>query len=103
MSIGANPDLADKKGVGDCRTPEGDFTVSMIQPTPGWRYDGELAYGPWFIRLKTEPWSGIGIHGTNEPYLIGAPVSHGCIRLHNDNIKKLKDAVKEGTKVKIVH
>ncbi len=103
ISIGSNPGLDDKKEVGDCRTPEGDFPVSMIQPSTDWRFDDELAYGPWFIRLKANPWSGIGIHGTNEPYLIGAPVTHGCIRLHNDNIKKLKGAVKEGTKVKIVH
>lgn len=103
ISIGANPDTDDKKEVGDCRTPEGDFSVSMIQPSTDWRFEDELAYGPWFIRLQANPWSGIGIHGTNEPYLIGAPATHGCIRLNSDNIEKLKGAVKEGTKVKIVH
>jgi hypothetical protein len=103
ISIGANPDIDDKKEVGDWRTPEGDFPISMIQPSTDWRFDDEQAYGPWFIRLEANPWSGIGIHGTNEPYLIGAPVSHGCIRLHSENIEKLKGVVRVGTKVKIVH
>ncbi len=104
VSIGKNPDLADKKMVGDSRTPEGDFTVSNIHGSSDWRFKNiELAYGPYFIRLKTPGWTGIGIHGTNEPYLLGAPVSHGCIRLNSRNVVKLRNAVKVGTRVKIVH
>jgi hypothetical protein len=103
ISIGSNPDLAHKERVGDSRTPEGNFTVSMIQPSSQWRFEDELAYGTWFIRLSTPPFSGIGIHGTNEPYLIGAPATHGCIRLHTENIETLKKAVTEGTEVKIVY
>jgi hypothetical protein len=104
VSIGKNPDLADKKMVGDSRTPEGDFTVSNIHKSSDWRFKNiELAYGPYFIRLNTPGWTGIGIHGTNEPYLLGAPVSHGCIRLNSKNVVKLKSAVKVGTVVKIVH
>ncbi len=104
ISIGSNPDFADKKMVGDSRTPEGDFTVSNIHSSSEWRFKNiDLAYGPYFIRLKTPGWTGIGIHGTNEPYLLGAPISHGCIRLNSKNIVKLKNAVKVGTKVVIVH
>ena len=104
ISIGSNPDFADKKMVGDSRTPEGDFTVSKIHSSSDWRFKNiDLAYGPYFIRLKTPGWTGIGIHGTNEPYLLGAPISHGCIRLNSKNIVKLRNAVKVGTKVVIVH
>lgn len=102
ISIGSNPDLKTKEKVGDSRTPEGDFSVSDIHDSSGWRYEEELAYGPWFIRLLTPPWTGIGIHGTNEPYLIGAPISHGCIRMQNDDIKRLKRAVEIGTRVRIL-
>ncbi|MBN1882395.1 MAG: L,D-transpeptidase family protein [Deltaproteobacteria bacterium] len=102
VSIGSNPDLQDKERVGDCRTPEGEFTVENIHDASGWRYEDELAYGPWFIRLVTPPWTGIGIHGTNEEYLIGAPATHGCIRLNPINIDKVRRAVDIGTKVTIV-
>ena len=103
ISIGANPDLADKVAVGDRRTPEGNFTISAISESSGWKFEGELAYGPWFLALNTPPWTGYAIHGTNESYLIGAPASHGCIRLNVENINQLKKAVRVGTPVKIVH
>ncbi len=103
ISIGANPDLADKMAEGDRRTPEGNYVISGISDSSGWKFAGELAYGPLFFALATAPWSGYAIHGTNEPYLIGAPASHGCIRLNNENLPVLKKAVKAGTKVKIVH
>lgn len=102
VSIGSNPDLKDKERVGDSRTPEGEFTVSNINDASDWRYEEELAYGPWFIRLLTPPWTGIGIHGTNEEYLIGAPATHGCIRLDSRNVDKVKRAVDIGTPVTIV-
>ena len=102
VSIGSNPDLKDKERVGDCRTPEGEFTVSKLHDASDWRYEEELAYGPWFIRLLTPPWTGIGIHGTNEDYLIGAPATHGCIRLDSRNVDKVKRAVDIGTPVTIV-
>jgi lipoprotein-anchoring transpeptidase ErfK/SrfK len=35
----------------------------------------------------------IYFHGTNQEHLIGQPVSHGCIRLRNDDIIMLFDLV----------
>ena len=32
----------------------------------------------------------IGIHGTNEPELIGTDVSHGCVRMRNADILDLE-------------
>ncbi len=103
VSIGKNPDLDDKKEVGDNRTPEGTFKVVSVEDSSSWIFEGEYAYGPWFIRLATQPWTGIGLHGTNEPEKIGMPVSRGCVRLHNKHLEKLMKAVKVGSVVEIRH
>jgi lipoprotein-anchoring transpeptidase ErfK/SrfK len=39
------------------------------------------------------------IHGTNEPQSIGTAASSGCIRMLNDEIENLFDAINLGTKV----
>lgn len=39
------------------------------------------------------------IHGTNEPDMIGQPVSLGCIRMHNVDVIDLFNRVKLGAKV----
>lgn len=44
---------------------------------------------------------GYGIHGTNAPETIGRSVSHGCIRLRNEDIEKLYDMVAVGIPVYI--
>lgn len=44
---------------------------------------------------------GYGIHGTNAPESIGRAVSHGCVRLRNEDIEKLFDMVAVGTPVYI--
>ena len=44
---------------------------------------------------------GYGIHGTNAPETIGRSVSHGCVRVRNEDIEKLYDMVPVGTPVYI--
>jgi L,D-transpeptidase YbiS len=44
----------------------------------------------------------IYIHGTNQEDLIGTPVSHGCVRMRNDDIITLHDMVEPGTPVTIL-
>ena len=44
---------------------------------------------------------GYGIHGTDAPESIGHSVSHGCVRLRNEDIDKLYDMVDVGTPVYI--
>jgi lipoprotein-anchoring transpeptidase ErfK/SrfK len=44
----------------------------------------------------------IGIHGTNDAWSIGQASSHGCIRLHNDIMRRLFPLAPAGTPV-IVH
>ena len=44
---------------------------------------------------------GYALHGTNRPETIGRSVSHGCIRLRNEDIVQLYDMVPVGTPVYI--
>ena len=56
-----------------------------------------------YSKLTDWPGGGIvGMHGTPWPSLLGQAVSHGCIRVHNDNIEFLRNRVPLGTPVKIV-
>lgn len=50
-------------------------------------------------RLKMP--DGYAIHGTNNPASIGQAVSHGCIRMRNEDIEQLYPMVPIGTKVYI--
>ena len=43
----------------------------------------------------------IYIHGTAEEEKIGAPASHGCVRMRNRDVIELFDRVDEGCKVYI--
>ena len=54
-------------------------------------------------RLSDWPGGGIvGIHGTPSPSLLGQAVSHGCIRVHNAVIIRLKKLVPLGTPITVV-
>lgn len=50
-------------------------------------------------RLKLD--RGIALHGTNRPESVGQAVSHGCLRLLNQDIEKLYRTVPVGTPVYI--
>ncbi len=90
-----------KEKSGDMRTPESEpgepFTIEQIQPASDWTHDfGDgrgaiLAYGDWFLRLKTGH-NGIGIHGStgNENTVPGRD-SEGCIRMRDVDIVTLKE------------
>ena len=99
VCVGKNK--GNKEGSGDMRTPESPdgepFTITNIQDASTWTHDfGDgrgsiLAYGHWFLRLKT-PFSGIGIHGsTNNENTVPGRGSEGCIRLLDDDIITLKE------------
>ncbi len=56
-----------------------------------------------YSKLSEWPGGGIvGIHGTNTPSLLGQAVSHGCVRVANEAILRLKDLVPVGTPIRIV-
>lgn len=108
-NISAGMYLGNKQRKGDHKTPEGTFTISMIQNSSKWKHDfhdgkGAVkgAYGPWFFRLKMPKWTNIGIHGTCFPESIGKRASEGCIRLRNEDLTELRPLVKVGMKVIIM-
>ena len=106
VAVGKN--YGNKEKIGDMKTPEGEFTVAQIQDASAWTHDfkdgkGVIAgcYGNWFIRLKTPPHTGIGLHGTHAPESIGTRATEGCIRLNNADLDKLKPLVRVGMSVTI--
>lgn len=95
-------------GTEDTPTPGGVFYIKELlqPPNPNGDY-GPYAYGLSGFSEKDElaNFAGgtgvIGIHGTNQPELVGSNVSHGCIRLRNDDIMKLVKILPLGTPVDI--
>jgi hypothetical protein len=87
-------------------------------PTPGGRFwirerlsnlRGDPLYGPWafgtaaYSRLSEWPGGGVvGIHGTNQPWLIPGRPSHGCVRLPNRKITQLRRLLPIGTPLRIL-
>lgn len=91
----------------DSRTPEGFFSVEGIYNSTDWLFtddEGNTSkkkgqFGPRFIRLRIPGTSQIGIHGTCAPWSMGHRVSHGCIRILNENILELVELVEPGMPV----
>jgi hypothetical protein len=48
---------------------------------------------------KLDMGDGYLLHGTNEEDSIGAAVSHGCVRLYNEDVEQLYERVRVGTPV----
>ncbi|MBW3572544.1 MAG: L,D-transpeptidase [Gemmatimonadetes bacterium] len=96
--------------VGDAEhpTPEGEFTINRIIWNPGW----VPPHGAEWAEDKEEkkpndsenPMVGAKlffeypdyyIHGTDAPHTLGEAESHGCIRMHPDEVKDLAEWVQE--------
>ena len=99
VCVGRNKGQKQKKG--DMKTPEctaaNPFSITEIVDASKWYHDfGDgrgsiLAYGNWFMRLKTPGHTGIGIHGsTNNESSVPGRGSEGCIRLRNKDLDELK-------------
>lgn len=91
-------------------TPVGKFKVLDKQHNPAWIHPitGEvISSGP--SNPLGERWIGfwsdgrhqIGFHGTNKESLVGQPVTHGCLRMRNQDIRQLYEQVSEGTIVTV--
>lgn len=94
-------------GVGQPRwpTPAGRFYVRdrLVPADPTGLY-GVFAFGLSAYSETLTDWPGggmIGIHGTNEPYLIPGRISHGCVRVPNARIARLRRLMPLGTPVLI--
>lgn len=81
-------------------TPPGHFWITEAFPS------SDPFYGPWAFGTSDyahdtdfPDGSIVGIHGTDQPQLIPGDPSHGCIRLKDPDILKLKRLVGIGTPV----
>jgi lipoprotein-anchoring transpeptidase ErfK/SrfK len=100
------PVFAAPVGIGkpEWPTPRGDFYIrnkltDFASPTYG-----PLAFGTSARSSVLTDWPGggfIGIHGTDEPWLLPGRVSHGCVRLRNSDILRLGKLMPIGTPVTI--
>lgn len=81
----------------DNKTPEGTFPLYGIYNSTDWTYKDtdSKCYGPIFLSIKTPRYWGVGIHGTNAPGSVPGRSSHGCMRLHNENVLELKPMVQK--------
>lgn len=91
-------------GAPGTETPRGNFWVR--ERIKGFRTGtiyGYMAFGTSaYSKLSDWPGGGVvGVHGTNEPYLIPGAISHGCIRVPNKKIYKLSKRMPIGTPVVI--
>lgn len=91
-------------GAPGMETPLGLFSVqAMFRPTASSILGAYAFETSGYSKLSDWPGGGVvGVHGTNTPQLIGQAVSHGCVRLHNEDIVFLRTVVRVGTPVKIV-
>jgi lipoprotein-anchoring transpeptidase ErfK/SrfK len=100
-------------GTDEAQSPVGDFKISQKRKDPAW-------YPPESIRKEQPdlpqvfppgPDNPLGtramrlgntsflMHGTNKEYGIGMKVSHGCIRMYNEDVERLFEVVDVGTPV----
>jgi lipoprotein-anchoring transpeptidase ErfK/SrfK len=87
-------------------TPTGSFFVAYIVKLtdPGNVYGpyamGTSAFSNTYYSFEGGPGQ-VGIHGTNQPWVIGSYASHGCVRLPNNAITTVAEQVVPGTPVEI--
>lgn len=97
-------------GQAEWPTPTGEFKVFEKITDPVWQHPitGEEV-GPGIDNPLGSRWIGfwtddrhrIGFHGTNKDDLIGQAVSHGCVRMRDQDIRSLFDKVEVGTTVTV--
>jgi len=87
-------------------TPPGKYYVRVLLQTP----DPKSVYGPYAYGLSAHSevlteFSGgdaeVGVHGNNDASVLGKNVTHGCVRMDNDQITKLSKVLPLGTPVEI--
>jgi hypothetical protein len=85
-------------------TPTGEFFVRNKLTEYGSPFYGPIAFGTSARSSVLTDWPAggfVGIHGTNQPELIPGRVSHGCIRMRNDDILALARLMPVGTPLTI--
>jgi L,D-transpeptidase ErfK/SrfK len=105
----------------DWPTPLGDFAVRAKEVDPTWDVPAsiqqEMAHEGKPVVTTVPPgprnplgqrWIGLtapnlGIHGTNQPTSIYRFTTHGCIRLHPDDVARIFERVDVGTPVRVIY
>jgi L,D-transpeptidase catalytic domain len=86
-------------------TPHGQFYIrDRLGGFPPGSIYGPVAFGTSALSNVETDWPGggvIGIHGTNEPWLIPGHPSHGCIRVPNSEVIQLAKLLPIGTPLTI--
>jgi L,D-transpeptidase catalytic domain len=93
-------------GIGQDRwpTPTGEFYIRNKLASYRSPFYGPLAFGTSARSSVLTDWPAggfVGIHGTNQPELLPGPVSHGCIRVRNEDILELGRLMPVGTPLTI--
>jgi L,D-transpeptidase ErfK/SrfK len=105
--------------VGDPEDPSpiGDFRVGAKRIDPTWNVPESILAekphlppsvppgpdNPLGDRWMTVGNTTYGIHGTNNPWSIGRMATHGCLRLYEDEMRRLYDRTPKGTPLQLVY
>ncbi len=105
----------------DWKTPLGMFAIAVKEVDPVWdvpvsiQQEMERNRQPVLTQVRPGPGNplgnrwlgltapGVGIHGTNQPASIYRFATHGCIRVHPDDMLELFDDAEVGMPVELVY
>lgn len=101
--VGSYPVAVGRPGLS---TPTGFYFINqkLRPPSPDGPY-GVLALGISAFQPRLAHWEQggpVAIHGTNEPWLIGKAISHGCVRMRNKDVLEVSRYAPAGSPVEIV-
>jgi lipoprotein-anchoring transpeptidase ErfK/SrfK len=92
-------------------TPIGQFQIKQMILNPAWKNpfngsiipggDPENPLGRHWIGFWTDGKNWVGLHGTPNPNSVGRAVSHGCVRMYNQDIADVFRRVTPGTPIKV--
>ncbi|MFN6217977.1 MAG: L,D-transpeptidase [Aphanizomenon sp.] len=103
--IASYPIAIGKKG---WETPTGNFQIMHKEHDPIWRHPitgavfeggSNSPLGDRWIGFWSDGRNELGFHGTPNVDLLGAAVSHGCLRMRNSDVRMLYSQVNIGTQV----
>ena len=105
--------------VGDAAdpTPLGEFRVGGKRTDPVWTVPASIRAEKPYLPAQVPPgpenplggyWMTVGntsygIHGTNVRWSIGRMATHGCVRLYEDDVRRLYERTPSGTRLRIVY
>lgn len=115
IGTGTGDTLEGEGQLWDFSTPRGEFRLQYKEKEPIWwlpdwvfvergepvppqrsperRVEGELGAAALYITRE------IAIHGTDRPELLGDAISHGCVRMSNEDVLRLYEELEVGAPV----